>query len=154
MTNKCQIVARLPKPGFLSVAVSLILTTTVALAQAESENSKVTSPQGVIFSELLPDVPGKRITVVELNFKPNGTAAAAPAHRDHRHPGSVYVYVTKGSVRWGVEGRAVRELHAGDSYFEPAGILHTVGENASTTEPASVIAVMIVPDGAPLVIAK
>ena len=62
----------------------------------------------------------------------------------------MYVYVTKGAVRFGIEGQPIQLVHAGESFFEPAGALHTVAENASATEPASAIAVLIVPDGAPL----
>jgi quercetin dioxygenase-like cupin family protein len=68
----------------------------------------------------------------------------------HRHPGSVYVYVTQGTARLGIEGQPVQVVHAGESFFEPAGAVHTVAESASPTEPATAIAVMIVPDGAPL----
>jgi hypothetical protein len=66
----------------------------------------------------------------------------------HRHPGSTYVYVLKGVLRLGIDGQPVQVVHAGESFFEPMGALHTVAENASTTEPASAIAVLIVPDGA------
>jgi quercetin dioxygenase-like cupin family protein len=60
--------------------------------------------------------------------------------------------LTKGTVRFGIEGRPVQLVHAGESFFEPAGAVHTVAENASATEPASAIVVLIVPDGAPLTI--
>jgi quercetin dioxygenase-like cupin family protein len=100
-----------------------------------------------LFSQLLPDVPGKRLVVVRLKLPPPG-ARSAP----HRHPGSVYVYVTEGVARLGVEGQPVQVVHTGESFFEPAGALHTVAESASATELATAIAVMIVPDGAPLVL--
>ena len=102
---------------------------------------------GVLFSTLLPDLPGKRLVVANLEFDPK----LSRPFKAHRHPGSVYVYVTKGTVRFGIEGQPVQLVHAGESFFEPAGTLHTVAENASATEPASAIAVLIVPDGAPLI---
>jgi quercetin dioxygenase-like cupin family protein len=105
-------------------------------------------PPGVIFSTPLPDVPGKQLVVYELKWGPT----SKPGRVDHRHPGSVYVYVTQGTARLGIEGHPVREVRAGESFFEPPGALHTVGESASSTQPAAGIAVMIVPDGAPLVI--
>jgi hypothetical protein len=52
----------------------------------------------------------------------------------------------------GVEGQPVQEVDVGGSFFESPGALHTVAESASSTESASAIAVMIVPEGAPLVI--
>jgi quercetin dioxygenase-like cupin family protein len=50
----------------------------------------------------------------------------------------------------GIEGQPVQLVHAGESFFEPLGALHTVAENASAKKPASAIAVLIVPDGAPI----
>jgi quercetin dioxygenase-like cupin family protein len=104
----------------------------------------------VLFSQPIKDVPGKQMVVVSLEFKPKGSQ---PAYL-HRHPGSVYVYVTQGTARLGVEGQPVQEVHAGQSFFEAPGVLHTVAESASATESAQAIAVMIVPDGAPLSIAE
>jgi quercetin dioxygenase-like cupin family protein len=103
-------------------------------------------PPGVIFSSLLPDIPGKRLVAVALEFDPKSERHSMP----HRHPGSVYVYVTKGAMKLGIDGQPVQLVHAGESFFEPPGALHTVAESASPTEPASAIAVLIVPDGAPL----
>jgi quercetin dioxygenase-like cupin family protein len=99
-----------------------------------------------IFSSPLQDVPGKNLVVVSLEFPIKSSRPFIP----HRHPGSVYVYVTKGTARLGIEGQPVQEVHAGQSFFEPPGALHTVSESASATEPATAIAVLIVPDGAPL----
>jgi len=103
---------------------------------------------GVIFARPLSDVPGKNLVVVALKFGPKDPSRPpAPAHR---HPGSVYVYVTQGVARLGVAGQPVQIVHTGESFFEPPGALHTVAESASTTEPASAIAVLIAPEGAPL----
>lgn len=123
-----------------AAAVSL-----VAFAEETKPANPPTQP-GVLFSAPLPDVPGKKLVVVPLKWPP----ATQHTRVDHRHPGSVYVYVTEGTVRLGIEGQPVQELHAGESFFEPPGALHTIAESASTTQPASAIAVMIVPEGAPL----
>jgi quercetin dioxygenase-like cupin family protein len=99
------------------------------------------------------DAPGKNLVVVELRFPPNAKAPSTPEQHPlgHRHPGSVYVYVTEGTVRLGVEGQPVQVVKAGGSFFEAVGAHHIISENASATEPARAIAVMIVPDGASLV---
>lgn len=93
-------------------------------------------------------------------FLSNGARHAKPQKQvdppgqcpGHRHPGSAYVYVTKGTMRQGVAGKPAQLVHAGEGFFEPSGELHTVSENASPTEPASAIAIHIVPDGAPILI--
>ncbi len=90
--------------------------------------------------------------MVALEFPPKPAEPAKSTKRTigHRHPGSVYVHVTKGALRLGIEGQPVQVVKAGESFFEPVGALHTVAESASTTEPASAIAILIAPDGAPL----
>jgi quercetin dioxygenase-like cupin family protein len=100
-----------------------------------------------LFRAALPDMPGKQLVVVSLHFRP-GNSPKAPAHQ---HPGSVFVYVTQGEARLGVEGQVPQVVPAGKGFFEPVGAIHNVSESASPTEPADGIAVMIVPDGAPLV---
>jgi quercetin dioxygenase-like cupin family protein len=107
---------------------------------------------GVIFAHALADAPGKNLVVVALKFPPKSASGrtASPACVGHHHPGSVYVYITQGTARLGLAGQPVHVVHTGESFFEPVGALHTVGESASATEPASAIAVMVVPDGAPL----
>ena len=100
----------------------------------------------VLFSAPLQDVPGNQLVVVALEIEPRANHASVP----HRHPGSVYVYVTRGTARLAIEGQPVKEVHTGESFFEPPGVLHTVAESASETESAAAIAVMIVPNGAPL----
>lgn len=132
------------------ITLCLIFLAAAVFAHEEDEETDKAGPPGPIFSTLLNDFPGTRLTVVELNFKPGQSDQSSAPRRGHRHPGPVYVYVTKGSVRWAIEGKPVEILHAGDSYFEPTGVLHTLAENASTTESASVIAVLLIPDGAPL----
>ena len=118
----------------------------VSLALADDAATKGHSPD-VLFTSPLADIPGKHLVVVALEWDPKSGQHNIP----HRHPGSVYVYVTKGAAKLGIEGQSVRVVHAGESFFEPPGALHTVAESASATEPAAAIAVMIVPDGAPLV---
>ena len=39
---------------------------------------------------------------------------------------------------------------AGEAFFEPPGSEHLVSENASTTEPASLLAIFVADDGAQL----
>ena len=119
-------------------------------AHAHDANETSHKPPNVLFSAPLQDVPGKQLVVVGLEFKPKGKQGSVP----HRHPGSVYVYVTRGIARLAIDGQPVQEVHTGQSFFEPPGALHTVAESASETESAAAIAVLIVPNGAPLLTTK
>src|SRR5262245_16632333 len=124
----------------------------VGLAAAGSAQQPPTAGPKTLFSAPLADMPGKQLVVVELKLPPR--QEGRPPSPGHRHPGSVWVYVTEGVARLGLAGEPVREVKAGESFFEPVGAVHTVGSSASATEPATAIAVMIVPDGAPLASAE
>ncbi len=98
-----------------------------------------------VFSEKLPNVPGKTLTGVLVKYAPGGKSAS------HAHAGSVYAYVLSGKIRSenSVTG-PVRVYSAGEGFFEPPGSTHTISENASDTEPASLLAIFIADDGAQL----
>lgn len=125
----------------------------VTPAHAGPEAAKELAKQpGVIFARELADVPGKNLVVVKLEFPPKSLqqSKSPQQYLGHRHPGSTYVYVTKGTMRLGIAGQPVQVVHAGGSFFEPVGAIHTIAESASAMEPASAIAALIIPDGAPI----
>ena len=138
----------------LSACAAALSIVAVAPARAQQGGPERAGPTPLL-SAPLADAPGKSLVVVELSFPPHPEPPSTPEQhrRGHHHPGSVYVYVTQGTLRIGLEGQPVRVLKTGESFFEPVGAHHIITESASATEPARAIAVMIVPDGAPLVIA-
>ena len=133
----------------VSVVCLLGLASASAVAQETRAAPQATRTVPTLFSAPLADMPGKQLVVVALTLPPK--QEGRPPSPGHRHPGSVYVYVTEGTARLGLAGEPAREVQAGESFFEPVGAIHTVGESASPTEQAKAIAGMIVPDGAPLV---
>ncbi|TSD88318.1 cupin domain-containing protein [Mycobacterium sp. KBS0706] len=97
--------------------------------------------------EALPNVPGKSITTVTVDFPPG---AYTPAHR---HPGSVTAFVIRGAVRSQLAGSPPQLYGPGATWFEPPGALHLFAENASAAEPAQILAVFVADDNCgPLVI--
>ena len=58
----------------------------------------------------------------------------------HRHPISVAGVVTAGSFIFKREGEPETIIKAGDSFFEPAGVTTERFDNASSTEPAELVA--------------
>lgn len=109
-------------------------------AAAERPGATVTP----ISCEKLAHVPGKTMTTVRVDYPPNG---ASPPHR---HGGSVFAYVLSGTVRSQITGEPLGTFKAGGTWFEPLGVTHLVSENASTTEPASILAVFVADDCATL----
>jgi quercetin dioxygenase-like cupin family protein len=123
-----------------------ILAAAIALAAfastAHAEDPVVAKP---VQSEKLPNVPGKSLTAVVVSYAPGGKS------QSHRHAGSVFVYVLSGQVRSEVSGMGPARIYkAGETFFEPPGSQHLVSENASATEPASILAVFVADDGAKL----
>jgi len=95
--------------------------------------------------EQLLNIPGKTLTAVVVTYAPAGKSGA------HQHAGSVFAYVLSGAIR--SENSAtgpVKVYQAGESFFEPPGSTHRISENASATEPASLLAVFVADDGARL----
>src|SRR5262245_14499395 len=127
-------------PG-LVVAAGLALAATPA-GRAASTGEGATAKQ--VFSEKLPNVPGKTLTVVEVDYRPGGFSAP------HRHPASgfVFAYVLSGAIRSQVEGEPLRVYSAGQGWTEPPNAHHLVSANASRTKPARLIAYIIADDGA------
>ena len=132
----------------LCVSAAAAVAITSSSAQAPATSAPRAGGPTELFRTALPDAPGKQRVVVALTIAPK--QASQPASAGHRHPGSVYVYITDGTARFGIEGEPVKEVKTGESFFEPPGALHTVMESTHPTESAKAIAVMIVPDGAPL----
>jgi quercetin dioxygenase-like cupin family protein len=93
--------------------------------------------QHPIACEKLPNVPGKSITTLLVEFPPN---AFTPRHR---HPGSVTAYVLKGTLRSQLNDGPIDTFGPGGTWFEPPGTIHSMVENPSPTEPAEIMAIFV-----------
>lgn len=89
------------------------------------------------------NVPGKSLTSVTVSYPPGAKSVA------HRHVKSAFImaYVISGAIRSQVEGEPSRVYRAGETWYEDPGAHHTIGENASATEPAELLAVFLVDTG-------
>ena len=106
-------------------------------AQADdSPHSKVT----LVFDYELPNVPGKSMRGVLVEYPPNGKSPA------HVHPSSAFIYATvlEGAVKSQVNDGPVTTYTAGQGFPEYPGDHHSVSANASATEPAKLLAVFVV----------
>ncbi|SOY68863.1 Cupin [Cupriavidus taiwanensis] len=91
------------------------------------------------FSRVIPNIPGKSLIAVEVNYAPGG------ASHPHRHAGSafIYAYVVSGSIVSKVNDGPERVYKAGESFHEEPGSTHPVSRNASKTRPAKLLAVFV-----------
>src|ERR1700759_5369443 len=99
-----------------------------------SDAAKVT----VVYDHVLPNVPGKSIKGVLVEYAPGGSSPG------HTHPASAFIYATvlEGAIRSQVNDGPVKVYHAGENFSENPGDRHGVSANASTTAPAKRLAVV------------
>jgi quercetin dioxygenase-like cupin family protein len=117
----------------LIVCAPLFATLGVSSGIAADKNAKIT----LVYEHALPNVPGKSIKGVLVEYGPGGSSPA------HTHPKSAFIYATvlEGAIRSSVNDGPVVTYHTGQSFSEMPGDRHSVSENASKTEPARVFAI-------------
>ena len=105
-------------------------------AFADASEAKVT----IVFDHALPNVPGKSMKGVLVEYAPGGSSPA------HTHPKSAFIYATvlEGAIRCQVNDGPVTVYRAGENFAEMPGDHHAVSANASDTEPAKLLAVFVV----------
>ncbi len=101
-----------------------------------TDKSKIT----LVFDRALPNVPGKSMKGVLVEYQPGGSNPA------HTHPDSAFIYATvlEGAIRSKVNDGPEKVYHAGESWAEVPGDHHAVSANASDTQPARLLAVFVV----------
>lgn len=120
----------------LIVCALIVGTISVGSGIAADNNAKVT----LVYEHALPNVAGKSIKGVLVEYGPGGTSPA------HTHPKSAFIYATvlEGAIQSAVNDGPVVTYHAGQSFSEMPGDRHSVSANASKTEPAKLLAVFVV----------
>jgi quercetin dioxygenase-like cupin family protein len=137
-------VASFPSRDFHQLALALDAASALTAPLCAVSNGSPADRVEVVASYPLADVAGKRVTVVRVTYGPGGFTPP------HRHPGAVTAYITKGEIRSQLGGGPLETFTVGQSFFEPPGATHIVSANASTTEPAELIAVFVADEGAQL----
>jgi len=122
--------------GAAIVAASLVGAAAPVPALAHDPAEQVTPK----LRQAIPNIPGKSLVAVVVDYPPGG---ASPAHL-HAASAFIYGYVVSGVIESQVDDGPLQVLHAGDSFYEPPGARHPVSRNASTTQPAKLLAVFVV----------
>ncbi len=123
-------------PLFICMVIAL-LGVGVTVGRVDDENVKV------LVAAKLPNVPGYTLTAEVVDYPPGGKSSV------HHHAGSVFAYVLTGRIRSQNSATGPARIYkAGETFFEPPGSDHLVSENASASEPASLLAVHVAEDGA------
>jgi quercetin dioxygenase-like cupin family protein len=95
----------------------------------------------VLMKQSLADMAGKVATVLTVDYAPG--AASGP----HIHPGSVFAYVLEGAVVSQLDGGEPITYTKGQSWYESPKTPHIVSKNASKTEPAKLLVLLLSQEG-------
>lgn len=131
-----------PRRQVLAAGVASVLVAAACMKPAAAAEGGVR----VVLQQALPNMPGKTMTAVLVSY---GPGQKSPPHR-HAASADIVAFVVSGAIRSQVEGGKLAVYKAGEAWFEPPGAHHLVSENASTTEPASLLAVFVADTGATL----
>ena len=102
-----------------------------------------------ILSKEFKNIPGKEGLMMIVEFPPGG---ADPIHRHDAHG---FIYVLEGSIVMQVKGGKEVTLTPGQTFYEGPTDVHVVGRNASNTQPAKFLVLLVKDKGAPaLILAK
>ena len=97
-----------------------------------------------LFAIDLADYPGKEGRMIEVSYPPGAQDVV------HRHDAHAFVYVLEGQIIMQLKGQPAVTLKAGQTFYEGPTDVHVVGRNASNTEPARFVVVLLKGKGAPL----
>jgi quercetin dioxygenase-like cupin family protein len=116
---------------------ALLLLPGAALAQKSNSNSSAA------FNLPIPNIPGKSIEALVVDYPPGGGTPA------HRHAKSAFItgYVLSGAIRSQVDSGPAKVYHQGEYFTETPGAHHRISENASKTEPAKLLAIFVLDTG-------
>lgn len=121
----------------LFCAITLVTLSVAGASAEDASHAKATVT--LVYEHTLPQVPGKSIKGVLVEYQPGGSSPA------HTHPASAFIYATvlEGAIRSQVNDGPAQVYRAGESFSEMPGDHHAVSENASTTERARLLAVFV-----------
>jgi quercetin dioxygenase-like cupin family protein len=118
--------------------IGLILAVTgLGISLASAQDAERVTP---VFQHALPNVKGKSMVAVLVTYPPG---AKSLAHR-HARSAFVYAYVISGAIRSQVDDSPAKVYGVGEGFYEMPGSHHRISENASASEPASLLAVFVV----------
>ena len=131
---------------FNSFSLHSLFVTVVAMlpgaAAAQPLSERSASTRRDVIKQRLPGKPERDITLVEVSYPPG---VGSPLHL---HANGVMGFVVSGTIVSKVGDGAEQTFHAGDAWWEPSGAIHRVSRNASSTEPATLLAIYVAPKSA------
>src|SRR5262245_13167971 len=123
--------------------ISTVLALLCLAGGAPSPREAVVTP---LMSKDLLESPGKELSMITVEYAPGGVD---PVHRHNAH---AFVYVLEGSIVMQVKGGRQVTLMPGQTFYEGPGDVHVVGKNASGTQKAKFLVLLLKDKGAPILV--
>jgi quercetin dioxygenase-like cupin family protein len=123
--------------GLISMLVLRLMTSTLTAQQPDIVQ---------LMLKDLTDIPGKEVLMITVEYPPGGSDPV------HKHDADAFVYVLEGSVVMQVKGGQEVTLAPGQTFYESPKDIHIVGRNASNTNPAKFLVLLVKNKGAPALV--
>jgi len=122
------------------IATAVCAASLLTVHAAETPPAAPLAKIAIVFDQALPNVPGKSMKGVLVEYGPGGSSPA------HIHAPSAFIYATvlEGAIRSQVNDGPAKVFRKGENFSERPGDRHAVSANASDTEPAKLLAVFVV----------
>ncbi|PMS16663.1 cupin [Trinickia dabaoshanensis] len=126
----------------IALALAVVAGPFIGVAWAAEPEAVVTP----LMTKALDQYPGKEAVMIAVEYPPG---AVDPVHR---HNASAFVYVLEGSIVMQVKGGKEVTLTPGQTFYEGPNDIHTVGRNASRTQPAKFLVLLLKDKNAPVLV--
>jgi len=128
-----------------AIACIALAAAPLAVADPAQPRRETITP---VMREAIPNIPGKTLSSIVVSYAPGAKSLS------HRHGAStfIYAYVLSGAIRSQVNDGPVKVYKAGQYWVEPPGAHHQMSENASATEPAKLLVVILADTDEPALI--
>jgi quercetin dioxygenase-like cupin family protein len=123
--------------NFVFIAVAALWVARAATASSPASAGVVR----ILSQQPLAGQTGTDVTILTVDYPPGGSTPP------HEHPGTTYAYVLEGSVVSKLDDGPTQTFTKGQMWTEQPHEHHMISANASSTEPAKLLVLMIAPHG-------
>jgi quercetin dioxygenase-like cupin family protein len=125
---------RVIRTGSVGLALTAIA---LGVSPGLAQNVEQVKP---VFEHVIPNIEGKSMVAVVVTYPPGGKSLA----HHHAQSAFIYAYVLSGAIRSQVDDEPAKVYQVGEGFYEMPGSHHRISENASDSNPASLLAVFVV----------
>ena len=128
--------------------VSLSLSFFCGLSVADDKTTQPPAKPGRVVNTLMTqqfvELPGRVTQILSVEYAPGYEAVS------HTHPGPLYGYVLEGSYVTEIDRQPLTTYTQGQVFYEPAGGVHRISRNPSSTEPLKLLIFIVAEEGRPI----